>query len=241
MASLKPKNRIKRILQELYKYELISGKFCSQILTERDWLLYKKVDCGQFPGNRKDISRFLDHKVIQRIDGQPIKKWLALVTAQGGFNRKTALMKADLWTYLSENCLMKTDRASMAWGLEVRVPFLANAVLDFALKMPESIHFSCNKGKQLLHKLAELHLPENVWNRKKHGFSIPLNEYFREDWKNLAEELFYNSSDYFPILNSKSITKMWEEYRQGKKTHRTIYTVLVLLIWAKNNRTRIIF
>jgi asparagine synthase (glutamine-hydrolysing) len=61
-----------------------------------------------------------------------------------------ALMRADLWTYLSEDCLVKTDRASMAHGLEVRVPFLGNPVLDLVLGWPAEVHFDADGGKALL-------------------------------------------------------------------------------------------
>ena len=241
LASMRPKNLVKDSLVRLYKSGLLPGMFCGHILTEEDWILYKKVACGYFPGNRKDISRILNDKACQEINRKPLEKWSFLVQRYGGFNCRKALMKADIWTYLSENCLMKTDRASMSCGLEVRVPFLGNRVLDFALTTPEEIHFSGNSGKQLLKSLAKLHLPESVWNRRKHGFSVPLESFLGNNWKSLTDELFYNCNEYFPLINAKSIQKLWQDYCKKGRKSRMIYTLIVLLIWAKKNQPCIMF
>jgi asparagine synthetase B (glutamine-hydrolysing) len=96
----------------------------------------------------------------------------------GNYDRG-ALLRADLWTYLSENCLAKTDRASMAHGLEVRVPLLANALQDRMLRLPAGVHFDAGGGKAILRALARKHLPDAVWNREKHGFSVPLRSQLR--------------------------------------------------------------
>jgi asparagine synthase (glutamine-hydrolysing) len=241
LSRIRPKNLVKNVLFRLYQNGLLPGGFCGYVLTEEDWLLYKKVSCGHFPGNRKDLSNFLNEEVCQQIDRDPLEKWSLLVKEYGGFNSKKALMKADIWTYLSENCLVKTDRASMSCGLEVRVPFLGNRVLDFALTTSEETHFSGNSGKQLLKSLAKLHLPESVWNRKKHGFSVPLESFLGSNWKSLTDEMFCNCSEYFPLINAKSIQKMWLEHCKKGRTSRMIYTLLVLLIWARNNQSRIMF
>jgi len=103
-----------------------------------------------------------------------LESWRRLALAFGGRMDSGSLMRADLWTYLSENCLVKTDRAGMFHSLEVRVPMLSNALLDRALALPAQVHFDQGCGKAILRRLARKHLPEPVWNRPKHGFSVPL-------------------------------------------------------------------
>jgi asparagine synthase (glutamine-hydrolysing) len=71
-----------------------------------------------------------------------LERWRELAARHGNYDRG-ALLRADLWTYLSENCLPKTDRASMGHGLEVRVPLLANAIQDRMLRLPAQVHFEC--------------------------------------------------------------------------------------------------
>jgi hypothetical protein len=100
----------------------------------------------------------------RRLPGQPqgsaplprLPNWRALPAGSIRFNSganwqrhgnydRGALLRADLWTYLSENCLAKTDRASMAHGLEVRVPLLANALQDRMLRLPARRAFRCRR------------------------------------------------------------------------------------------------
>jgi asparagine synthase (glutamine-hydrolysing) len=68
----------------------------------------------------------------------------------------------------------------MAHGLEVRVPLLANAHPGIACSgCRHSVHFDEGGGKAILRALARKHLPEAVWNREKHGFSVPLRDQLR--------------------------------------------------------------
>jgi asparagine synthase (glutamine-hydrolysing) len=77
----------------------------------------------------------------------------------------------DLYTHLQE-LLYRHDRLSMAYGVELRVPFLENTLIDFAMHLPFQARFHRKQGKWLLKQIAAKHLPaENVWRRKR-GFPI---------------------------------------------------------------------
>jgi asparagine synthase (glutamine-hydrolysing) len=75
------------------------------------------------------------------------------------------LMRADLETYLSENCLVKTDRASMLASLEVRVPYLDEMVVDRVVPLPVRMKIGAGQLKALLMPIAKRLLPAEVWNR----------------------------------------------------------------------------
>jgi asparagine synthase (glutamine-hydrolysing) len=167
-----------------------------------------------------------------------LRPWIDLVKQHGDFSR-SSLIRADLWTYLSENCLVKTDRASMAHGLEVRVPLLSNSLQDFALALPERIHFDSDGGKVILRKLAENHLPTEVWRRKKHGFSVPLRSNFASIWLDWGEDLVSNCHIDAPWLNHTSIKHLWHEAKNGKGNPRLMYTFLTLLQWLRSNNVSI--
>jgi asparagine synthase (glutamine-hydrolysing) len=146
-------------------------------------------------------------------------------------------MRADLWTYLSENCLAKTDRASMAHGLEVRVPMLGNGVLDAVLGLPADAHLE-PEGKALLRALARRHLPEAAWNRPKHGFSVPLRELFNGAWRETAERAVSRCREIAPFLDAPQVAALWEEAREGRGSRRLAYTFVVLLLWLEKFRLR---
>ena len=96
-------------------------------------------------------------------------------------------MRTDLETYLSENCLVKTDRASMLASLEVRVPYLDEMVLDRILPLPASDKIVNGQLKALLMPIARRLLPREVWDRPKHGFTVPLDVRLAGAWRPAVE------------------------------------------------------
>lgn len=146
-----------------------------------------------------------------------------------------ALMRADLWTYLSENCLVKTDRAGMAHGLEIRVPFLGNRVVDFALAQPAGRHLA-PEPKALLRALARQKLPEEVWGRPKHGFSVPLLDNFKGPWRELCEHAISRTDQLAPFLRADAVEALWRSALEGRGSRRLAYTFIVLLLWLEKHR-----
>jgi asparagine synthase (glutamine-hydrolysing) len=83
------------------------------------------------------------------------------------------LQDVDLGTYLVDDLLVKTDRASMAHSLEARVPFLDAMVTNFALSLPSRHKVRGLRKKVLLRKAAAPLVPSELMRRRKRGFSIP--------------------------------------------------------------------
>lgn len=103
------------------------------------------------------------------------------------------VMRLDLNTYLPDDLLVKSDRASMAASLEVRLPFLAYPLVEFALSLPSSLKVRGFKTKYLLKKAIAPYLPESIIKRPKKGFGIPVAKWLRSDFKPLVEELLSES------------------------------------------------
>lgn len=200
-------------------------------LNGRELLHYRRVELGPWSG-RKDIRKYVRQDFLKSLaPDKTLGSWLNLVDEQGGVMDSSTLMRADLWTYLSENCLTKTDRASMAHGLEVRVPLLGQPVVDLALSLDASIHLQ-DGFKSLLTTIATRHLPECVWGRKKQGFSVPLVKRFNEAWQTAGDNAVHAAAKH-PFLNHQSIEKLWLEAKKGKASGRLAYTFLVLLLWLE--------
>jgi asparagine synthase (glutamine-hydrolysing) len=87
----------------------------------------------------------------------------------------------DLMTILPEQYLTKIDRASMAHSLEIRVPFLDRRVVEYVLSLPTEVYLRKREKKYLLKKLMGGELPERILNKRKRGFSIPLDHFWNED------------------------------------------------------------
>ena len=94
------------------------------------------------------------------------------------------VMRADLETYLSENCLVKTDRASMLASLEVRVPYLDETISrTHCAALLQDVKIRNRQLKALLMPIARRLLPREVWDRPKQGFGVPFGIRLSGAWR----------------------------------------------------------
>ncbi|HTN26499.1 MAG TPA: asparagine synthase (glutamine-hydrolyzing) [Burkholderiales bacterium] len=231
-----PDSSLRRLTRVLVRRGMLPGALLRRGLAGRDMLLYRRVELGPFDPSRKGLGRFLSADALARCrPGDTMREWLDLASRWGEPIGTSALMRADLWTYLSEDCLVKTDRASMAHGLEVRVPFLGNPVLDLVLGWPAEIHFDADGGKALLRAIARRTLPESAWNRPKHGFSVPLLEFFNGPWRAVGDAQFERTAEIAPFLNASAVRELWRRACAGRASRRLAFTMLVLLLWLERH------
>jgi asparagine synthase (glutamine-hydrolysing) len=222
----------KKILRYMIDGGLLPGSLTRRALSGQEMLLYRNVEVGKWRG-RKQLARYLNPGIVN--DARPdrtLQGWTELVEALGGHMDSSTLMRADLWTYLSENCLTKTDRASMAHGLEVRVPMLGEPVIQAVLGLPASVHLA-GGSKAMLTELARRHLPERVWNRSKHGFSVPLQQLFSGAWREVCDDVIANAGKTAPFLNDAAVGALWRAARRGSASRRLAYSFIVLLLWMQ--------
>jgi asparagine synthase (glutamine-hydrolysing) len=95
----------------------------------------------------------------------------------------------DFLTYLPDHVLTKVDRATMAAGLEARVPLLDHRVVAFAWSLPSAVHIRNGKGKWLLRQILTRHVPAALIERPKWGFMPPLARWLRGPLRPWADAL----------------------------------------------------
>jgi asparagine synthase (glutamine-hydrolysing) len=142
----------------------------------------------------------------------------------------TRLMYVDQLTYLPDGMLTKVDRASMAHGLEVRVPFLDNRIVEYTATLPEKLKYKQGIGKIVLRKLLSRYIPQELFNRPKMGFGIPLDHWFRKELKELL--LDYLSVDRLKkegLFDVFTVQQKIGEHLNGTANHQ--YRLWTLLIW----------
>lgn len=99
-----------------------------------------------------------------------------------GLEGSTALQKAlyvDTRIWLADDLMMKLDKMTMAHSLEGRVPFLDHRLVEFAFNLPDGYKIGPDSGKRVLKEAVKGYLPEDILNRVKHGFNVPLASWFR--------------------------------------------------------------
>lgn len=147
------------------------------------------------------------------------------------------MMAIDAQTYMADDILVKVDRAAMANSLETRVPFLDHRIVELAWKMPLDYKIKNGEGKWLLKQVLFRHVPQQLIERPKMGFGIPLHEWLRSSLKDWAEELLdenvLKNQGYF---NPAPIRRMWVEHLSGKYNHQHhLWDILMFQAWLKHN------
>ncbi len=146
----------------------------------------------------------------------------------------TKMLFTDQYTYLPEDILTKVDRMSMRHGLEVRSPFLDYRIVEFAGKLPIRYKIRGAQQKYLIKKSFKKIVPEYVLSRQKHGFAVPLGDWFRKGLKQSFEQAVFDgrSSDY---LNSHEIKRIWKQHADEKFDHGfKLWSIYTFCRWHNN-------
>ncbi len=153
----------------------------------------------------------------------------------GNRDSTTAATVADILTYLPCDLLNKVDIASMAHGLECRQPFLDHHLVEFAATLPLSYKLRRGKGKYLLRKTFGNLLPEAIWSRRKMGFGVPLDYWFRGALRPLLEDVLLSESAHSrAFFRAESVRALAEEHWRGTFDHSArLWLLLMLEMWMK--------
>ena len=141
----------------------------------------------------------------------------------------------DTQSYLSDNCLVKTDRMSMANSLEVRVPLLDKELVTMAFDVPPNLKIRGGETKWLLKKIASRQLPKECIYRRKEGFSIPMKHWLGTRFRPILEE-YLNPSKlrHDGIFETSRITRLKEDHLSGRANHSHIlWSLIVFHAWKE--------
>ena len=139
----------------------------------------------------------------------------------------------DYNNYLSEDILVKVDRASMACSLEVRSPFLDSQITKFAFnEVPSHLKVYKNQRKILPKMLAKKILPKNFDLKRKQGFGFPVNELFRYGkWHNFLEDKINSDQNYF--LDKKYCNQLLVQQSEGDNIGESLFAIALFLVWCE--------
>jgi asparagine synthase (glutamine-hydrolysing) len=144
----------------------------------------------------------------------------------------STITRLDLTTYLPDDLLVKSDRASMAASLEVRLPFLAFPLVEFALSLPSSFKVRGLTTKYLLKKAISPYLPASTISRPKKGFGIPVAKWLRSDFKPLVDEML--SAEFIRrqgLFEYGYISDLLDQHNSGSVDRRKELWTLFMFQW----------
>ena len=154
-----------------------------------------------------------------------------------GHELLTRLQDVDTGTYLVDDLLVKTDRASMAWSLETRVPFMDTVVANFAFSLPARHKVRGFSKKRLLRKAVEPLLPAEVVNGRKRGFSIPAAAWLRGELEPFAREtLSAETLRRQGVLQPAAVARVLDDHVAGREDlSRQLWGLLAFTLWHERH------
>jgi asparagine synthase (glutamine-hydrolysing) len=138
----------------------------------------------------------------------------------------------DMKTYLTDDILVKVDRASMANSLEVRCPLLDHKFMEMAAQIPSRLKLHNGQSKYILKKALRGVVSSDILNRRKRGFAAPVAEWFRGELKEHTHDRIFSNPD--GILNQKYLTECWRQHQRGQRDWSALlWCVLMFKTWQE--------
>ncbi|HSL47272.1 MAG TPA: asparagine synthase (glutamine-hydrolyzing) [Anaerolineales bacterium] len=151
------------------------------------------------------------------------------------FEEITRFQYMDTMVYLIDNNLTKVDRISMAHSLEVRVPLLGTDIVEFAFKLPDRLKMPGMKLKHFLKESTKDMLPEEILNRPKKGFNVPMPRWLKEGLKPVVDH--YLSTEMISrqgYFNASTVQRLVNAHMSGKADYsRNLWALLMFNVWVE--------
>ncbi|MCM2326652.1 MAG: asparagine synthase (glutamine-hydrolyzing) [Lysobacter sp.] len=145
------------------------------------------------------------------------------------------ILSGDMDTYLADDILVKVDRATMANSLEARAPLLDHVLLEFCARLPFRLKNDGREGKVILREVARQWLPAESLAKRKQGFGIPLDRWFRHDLKPLMLDLLGDRSfRERGVFDERGVRACLDSHLSGQRDFgELLWLVLTYEMWAR--------
>ncbi|MEO1335665.1 MAG: asparagine synthase (glutamine-hydrolyzing), partial [Myxococcota bacterium] len=156
---------------------------------------------------------------------------------EAGRDRLDQILRHNFATYLLDDLLVKTDRMTMAVGLEARSPFLDHRLVELAFRIPSRLKMRFGSLKWLLREAYRDILPSSVLDRKKHGFGVPMADWWSGPLKSMVDDLLVaDGARSHAYLHRQEVRRTIEEHRSGQRNHgQRIFLLLQLELWLRKS------
>lgn len=212
---------IRKILSVLPWYKIFKGRpeTIKSILKSKDtdefsWKIFTGYDTLQ-----KD-KKYSWYKYYQGY-----KKWAK--------NPKQRLADLNIKLWLENDSNVKVDRASMAYSVEVRSPFLDYRVVEFARTLPVEYRYDNGLKKKIIRDILSEYIPEEVFNQPKRGFAVPISDWLKSELKqDVLDKLNDDFLQKIPNLDLEKFQLKMEQYFEGKFNYSpVVWRLYVLSLW----------
>ena len=208
---------------------------------------------------RKEINGHRVHRLAQLMNAQSVEEMYVCLMSQwhpddgvvlgaegcpvdinwpGVSNPLEAMRRWDVNRYLSDDILVKVDRASMSASLESRAPLLDHRIVETAFALPDRVLVRDGVGKWVLRTMLDRYVPRALIERPKAGFTIPLGDWLRGSLRDWAEA-HLKKSDLIEqgLLDADKVDLMWQQHLAGTHDRSPyLWNVLMFQTWLREQQ-----
>ena len=186
-------------------YEIFTTQEIEKLINAKDTLSLKTLN-------------YFYHELRCGVKDRPVERMMAL----------------DARMNLADDLLNYTDKISMHFSLECRVPMLDVELVHFIESLPQELKIDFSGGKLIHKKFAEQILPKSVINRKKLGFQSPTNNWFRSESDAIGRILLKKGTYFSEVFNQPMIEQILRDHNAGQNREKQIFLLLSLFFWLEN-------
>jgi asparagine synthase (glutamine-hydrolysing) len=170
-------------------------------------------------------------RLVGRADGHGQRDVVA--RSRGDIVRR--MLYVDCHAWLADNLLERGDRMTMAASVELRPPFLDVDVVELAFRLPTAVKLHNGTGKWVVKEIARRYLPDSIVDRRKVGFRVPLDAWFRSGLRAMANDLLLGSSSFVGrVMDQRAIRQLLTDHERGRRNEEIrIWTLLSLEVWHR--------
>lgn len=180
-----------------------------------------------------------DELTLRQAQGDILNRKNEILYRLKGGEAMEDFLATDMGLVLLSDMLVKVDRMSMANSLEVRSPFLDHTVVDFAFSLPTSYKIDKGMKKKIVQDTFRKYLPAELYNRPKHGFEIPLLDWFRKELKGKITDDLLNDRfvEEQGLFNAEEVRKLKQRLFSSNPgdAHATVWALMVFQHWWRRN------
>lgn len=147
-------------------------------------------------------------------------------------------MRADLLGWLKDESLLRTDKMTMAFGLEARVPILDYRLVELSLRIPTRWKFSpwqmpgSFRGKDIWKRAVASYLPPHILDQKKRGWFTPMAKWVRGDLRDTVGDILSPAHLSEEFFNQRGVAKMWRDHLSGERYNlNLIWAIVMWQLW----------
>ncbi len=194
---------------------------------------YARWNAHFFPEDRMEL--YTDDFQVKLGASDPEGVFAEALAKSGTDNCTDWALEADVELYLTDDLLVKMDRATMANSIETRSPFLDHQLMEFAASLPVNLKLPGSETKALLKASMRGMVPDSLLDRPKMGFSVPLSSWFKNELRDMAGDVLLSQQakkrGYF---RSQAVEKLLESHWSQQADHSAkLWDLLVLELWQQ--------